>query len=261
MPTSRLPELNTWIIESQRDLEIQDFFSPSVLDGDWRSVAEQVRPLLDGYTGRLGIHGPDPGPGTLASWDPAVSAVMTDRLKRSMEACAVMGATHMVVHSPFIFLGTHYLPNTPTMGHESYFERTRDTLAEVLPLAEAAGCTIVIENIWDPHPGLLVGLVQSLASPWVRMSIDIGHAYLAHGRGAMPPDMWVQHAGDLLGHVHLQDTDFYADRHWLPGQGQVRWAPVFEALGQLSQQPRLILEVKGDPRDGLRWLAEQSLAR
>ena len=47
-----------WILEKQRDLEIQDFFSSETLDGDWRSVGAEIRRLLDGYTGRLGIHGP-----------------------------------------------------------------------------------------------------------------------------------------------------------------------------------------------------------
>ena len=47
-----------WILEKQRDLEIQDFFRSETLDGDWRSVGAEIRRLLDGYTGRLGIHGP-----------------------------------------------------------------------------------------------------------------------------------------------------------------------------------------------------------
>lgn len=47
-----------WILERQRDLEIQDFFEASTLDGDLRARAEVIRMLLDGYKGRLGIHGP-----------------------------------------------------------------------------------------------------------------------------------------------------------------------------------------------------------
>ena len=62
--------------------------------------------------------------------------------------------------------------------------------------------------------------------------------------GAPPVDYYVDAAGDMLTHVHLQDTDGYADRHWAPGDGTMRWAAVFRALGRLSSNPRLILEVQ-----------------
>ena len=51
-------------------------------------------------------------------------------------------------------------------------------------------------------------------------------------------------AGDMLTHVHLQDTDGFADRHWAPGEGNMPWAPVFRALGRLNANPRLILELR-----------------
>lgn len=257
----RLKPIADWVLADQRDLEIQDFSSYQLLESDWRARAGELRAMLDGYTGRLGIHGPDPGPGTVGSWDPAIRAVVRDRLKRALEACVEIGATHMVVHSPFIFLGNHYLPNSPDMGHADYFEHTRDTLAELLPLAADAGLTFVIENIWDPHPGLIVGMVRALASEQIRMSIDTGHAYLSYARGAMPVDMWIREAGDLLFHVHLQDTDGYADRHWMPGVGDLNWGAVFDELAALTHQPRLILELRGDPRVAAAWLAERQLAR
>ena len=39
------------------------------------------------------------------------------------------------------------------------------------------------------------------------------------------------------------DTDGYADRHWIPGAGNVNWNELFAAIGELSQQPRLLLEL------------------
>ena len=44
--------------------------------------------------------------------------------------------------------------------------------------------------------------------------------------------------------MHIQDTDGYSDRHWIPGDGTVRWHAVFRALGRLSVKPRLLIEVK-----------------
>ncbi len=53
-----LPAHREWLLSRQRDLELQDFFRAEVLDGDWRSVADRVKRHLDGFEGRLGIHGP-----------------------------------------------------------------------------------------------------------------------------------------------------------------------------------------------------------
>jgi sugar phosphate isomerase/epimerase len=52
----------------------------------------------------------------------------------------------------------------------------------------------------------------------------------------------------LLEHVHVQDSDGYADRHWLPGEGSIRWPAVFRALGALGGRPRLNIEVRDKTR-------------
>jgi sugar phosphate isomerase/epimerase len=64
------------------------------------------------------------------------------------------------------------------------------------------------------HPNLIV-------------SLDTGHAELAHGRyGAAPVVDFIASSAARLGHVHLQD----ADRHWHPGDGAIPWRPVLSAL-------------------------------
>ncbi len=69
--------------------------------------------------------------------------------------------------------------------------------------------------------------------------------------------------GPLLGHLHLQDSDGNIDRHWAPGKGNLNWYALFEALGTLSHNPRLILEIKAKDqlRQSAAWLEERGLAR
>ncbi|MEP5419334.1 MAG: sugar phosphate isomerase/epimerase, partial [Roseibium sp.] len=45
------------MLEKQRDLELQDFTTADVLNGDWRPLVERANKLLAGHTGRVGIHG------------------------------------------------------------------------------------------------------------------------------------------------------------------------------------------------------------
>ena len=105
-----------WILEKQRDLEIQDFFSSETLDGDWRSVGAEIRGLLDGYTGRLGIHGPFWG-FKIDSQDPLIRSVVTRRLLQGLEACEMVGATQMVIHSPFTTWDYNNLDINPGSRH------------------------------------------------------------------------------------------------------------------------------------------------
>jgi sugar phosphate isomerase/epimerase len=233
-----------WIIASQRDLELQAFFKAEVLDNDgWRDAAQHAKRLLDGYAGRLGVHGPFWG-FKIDSQDPAIRPIVTKRLLQGLEACEAVGATQMVIHSPFT---TWEYYNHPAMPgeREKQFERVHLTLRPVVARAEAIGCTLVIENIEDKDPGFRVALSESFASPSVKVSLDTGHAHYAHvSTGAPPVDVYVNAAGNMLEHVHIQDSEGYADRHWLPGQGTIRWHAVFAALGRLTSQPRLIIEVK-----------------
>lgn len=52
-----LPQYVDWLVDKQRDLEIQDPCMEGVLDGDF-GAAREARALLNrhGYSGRLGVH-------------------------------------------------------------------------------------------------------------------------------------------------------------------------------------------------------------
>jgi sugar phosphate isomerase/epimerase len=137
-------------------------------------------------------------------------------------------------------------------------------LKDIIPRAEDMGLVIVLENIEDKDPYSRVALAEVLDSPAVRVSLDTGHAHYAHGAtGAPPVDYYVRAAGDLLSHVHLHDCDGFADRHWRVGKGTIQWPSIFEALHELSEMPRLILEM-ADGKDILpsaEWLIEAGNVR
>jgi sugar phosphate isomerase/epimerase len=240
--SSELESMRDWLLEGPRDLEIQDFYSAERLD-DWQPIVAHIQRHLDGYTGRLGVHGPNPSV-TYAPNDPKVADLVRERFLQGLDVCEALGATQMVIHSPFVFLGNPFLPHVERMGQDWRFERAYHTLQDVVRRAEGIGCTLVIENVWDKAPGLLLDLVREHNSDSVRLSVDVGHAYIAHIAGGPPPDHWILEAGDLLAHLHLQDTDGYGDRHWLPGNGAIHWDAIFRAIARLKHQPRLILELQ-----------------
>jgi sugar phosphate isomerase/epimerase len=262
LPVALIESHREWLFEHMRDLEIQDAFRPDLLDGDWRPVATQARTLLSGYTGRVGIHGPFEGL-PLMTIDAAVRKVVTHRLLQGLEFAEVAGGTHMVVHSPWLTLGHHFVPLYPGMSMSDAIGRVHETLAPVVERAAAIGCTLVVENIFDLNPGPWMELVSSFASPFVKASVDVGHAQVMHRTGGASPDAFIRAAGAQLGHIHLQDTDGLTDRHWTPGDGNINWYAVFEAVAAGGAMPRLILELRDQTQvlRGAAYLSGRGLVR
>ena len=263
LPVPRLAGFRDWLCERDRDLEIQTFHSPHVLDSDWRPLAEQAVRDLDGHNGRRGIHGPFWGI-SIASNDPMIQDVVRHRMMQGLDVCAALGAVQMVIHSPFTPWDYNHdiLPDSAVATKAE--AHAHDTLLPVVKRAEDQGVTLVIENISDKHPGRRVHLADSFGSEAVRVSVDTGHAQLAHGSlGAPPVDHYITAAGDKLAHVHLQDADGYGDRHWGIGRGNICWHGVFEAIAALDARPHLVLELLNHDhiRESVAWLEERGLAQ
>jgi sugar phosphate isomerase/epimerase len=258
--------LYAFLTDENRDIEIRDFTDVDVLRGDWSPLADRINRKFEGHTGRIGIHGPYEGI-VLDARDPDMRTLIQSRLISGLEACKAVerspGTAHMVVHSPYTTWDWHNALRTATECEEKV-ERVQLMLKDIIPRAEDMGLVIVLENIEDKDPYSRVALAEVLDSPAVRVSLDTGHAHYAHGAtGAPPVDYYVRAAGDLLSHVHLHDCDGFADRHWRVGKGTIQWPSIFEALHELSEMPRLILEM-ADGKDILpsaEWLIEAGNVR
>lgn len=264
MAVAELETLQDFILSENRDLELQDFCHTGALDADWKPAADRAKALLAGYTGRLGIHGPFWGL-HIASPDAAIQDVVRKRMLQGLEVCEYLGATQMVIHSPYLTWDYNNLDNTPgRKAYQSVLDHTHATMDAAVRRAEEIGVTMVVENIMDKDPDIRAILAADFNSPAMAVSIDTGHAQWAFGStGAPPVDYFVRRAGNALQHIHLQDADGYADRHWAIGEGTIRWEAVFRALGELTSNPRLILELrnKNDILPSVEWLRARNLAR
>lgn len=252
-----LPRYLDWILSAQRDLEIQDAMDVRHFDrGTWRTLAREIRAMLDGYTGRLSIHGPFVDL-TIAPYDPKIAAVVVERLLHGVDFAQAVGASQMVLHSPFISFNRE--PNPPT----HLYEQAQDVLADVVARAAQANCTLVIENVFSKRPDYHAEFVRAFDSDFVRASVDTGHARLAQTGGGPSPADWLNAMGDMLAHVHLHDNAGQVDNHHAAGDGDIDWQAVFAVLAERDPTPRLIIEAL-DPDNITRtadYLARQRLAR
>lgn len=250
-----------WLFDAGRDIEIQDFMSHAALTTDLDDLVLAAKSALAGHSGRIGIHGPFEGL-DIDNKDAELRALITARFLTTLQAAERIGARQMVLHSPY----THWYQNNlfSRAGYaEAKLGRIHDILAPVVREAKATGITLVIENIHDVRPETRRAMVDSFGSDALALSIDTGHAQLARRMsGAAPVEDFVRDAGSQLAHVHLQDVDGHADRHWAPGEGEVEWTAVFRALADCSNTPHLVLELNdnADIPKGFAWLAALGLA-
>jgi len=201
-----LPKQRDWLIEKNRDLELPEFCMADILAAPDPFI-DMAKKALDGWQGRLGIHGPFAG-FELDVKDREIREVVQKRLGQALDVCEKLGATQMVLHSPYDHWDLTNLDNN-ARARGKRISAVLDTLAPALRRAEALGVEMVLEVM----------------------------------AGGPPVDRFVSFAGDLLTHVHLQDADGYADRHWVLGEGTIPFAPIFAALGALKSNPRLIVEI------------------
>lgn len=260
LKASEIAEYRNWLFDQDRDIEIQDFMSHAALTTEFEDRIAAVKTALDGHTGRIGIHGPFEGL-DIDNKDPELQSLITARLLRALEAADRIGARQMVLHSPYTLWYQNNVLNWKGYA-ETKLDRIHDILGPLVKAAEDAGQTLVIENIEDVRPETRREMVDSFGSDAIALSIDTGHAQLARRMSGAPPvEDFVRDAGNQLAHVHLQDVDGHADRHWAPGEGEIEWTAVFRALTDCQSAPHLVLELrdKADIPKGFRALQDLGL--
>ena len=237
--------IKDWICGPGRAIEIQDFCQIGVFERDHSDLLSAWQKVLSGHTAERGIHGPFFGL-DIATPDTEVRAIVQKRMMQGLAVAEALEATHMVIHSPFTHWHQLNRANYPSV-YPSLMECAAYCLAPVLDRAANIGCTLMLENCDDTDPSARVDMVRHIGHANLKVSLDTGHADIVHGRYDAPHVVdFISAASGHLGHVHLQDVDGYADRHWHPGDGRIAWRPVFDALAALEERPRLMLEVRTD---------------
>ena len=133
-----------WLFEKNRDLELPEFCMADILAGPDPFI-DMAKKALDGWSGRLGIHGPFAG-FELDVKDKEIRAVVQGRIGQALDVCEKLGATQMVLHSPYDGWDAHNLDNRPT-DRAKRIAAICDTLAPAVKRAEGLGVEMVLENI------------------------------------------------------------------------------------------------------------------
>ena len=161
-----------------------------------------------------------------------------DDVVRTLEFAAAAGIPRVVVHA---------LKTPPDELSLDYREISRRYYLSLAPYCEKLGVVIAVENLFYreertgtyyglfPTPRMMTEFVQSLNRSADRscfsVCCDLGHTAVT----GLAPEQYIRGmSADLLGSLHVQDTDFLGDRHTLPYMGKQDWDAICRALADIG---------------------------
>lgn len=174
---------------------------------------------------------------------------------RTIIACRILGCRKLVFHAPLYFqpIVDEDIRAKVDAWNVRWFK-------ELLPVLEENGVAAELENTFDYRhvqrpgdPGFtytaaehMLSLVDAIDSPWVKICLDTGHANIA----GQDPAQMIHAYGNKLEVLHLNDNfgfiqPVYEDLHLFPGNGNLNWQSIFEALHEEGFQGIFNLEPVG----------------
>ena len=214
-------------------LELQEFSNPVLLDDDWRGQLREYQSRLDGFEYPITMHGAfiDLISG---SPDRRVAAIARDRYRQNLEIAHALGARVIDFHANYL----------PLVDHPSYLPDWENRQVDFwMPLAEEAAkldVMLVLENMWEPNPGIIYRVLSRIQSPHLKACLDVGHAGLY---SRLPISAWIKELSDQLIYTHLHNNHGTTDEHLAFGDGVIGFPELLGALRGLPKPPMFILEL------------------
>ena len=158
-----------------------------------------------------------------------------DRIGRSIEAAAALGARYCVVHPIW-----HDADGNAFRSRSRFLAVNAQAIRQWLPKAEQCGVVLLSENLlWgaSADPRIIADLVKKVDSPWFGWCFDVGHA---HCSGYAPSVL--RRCAVVPLSLHIQDNDGSSDGHLIPGDGTIDWDAFTRILNEIGYAGDCVLE-------------------
>lgn len=182
-------------------VEIQAFAKPNIYEGDYLSIVEQYKRVLQDFPNIIALHGPfiDLKP---ISPDNQIRKITYQKYLTTLEIAEQLKANYVIFHSQI----NPWLNN---YNKEYFLKANQQFFNQLLSETNYSG-SIVLENIFDDDPIQLKTLIDYLANPQIKVCLDIGHANI---RNSVSLKEWIEVLGDRIIYMHLHENDGINDLH------------------------------------------------
>ena len=172
----------------------------------------------------------------LSSADPAAVAESVKGMETSLRNAKFWGADAVLLVPAVVNAETSY---------KDAYVRSQQQIKKLLPLAQQLKVVIAVENVWNKFllsPLEFCRYIDEFKSPWVKAYFDVGNIILY----GFSQD-WIRTLGKRIVKIHLKDFKFDGkSTAWVPlREGQVNWAEIYKAFGEIGYQGAATVELPG----------------
>jgi len=215
----------------QKGLMAEIYFDADTLDADNTEKYKTVAARLEQHRIPCTFHAPfeDIRP---TSFDSKIKEISVNRLLDTLKIAEIFHPQVIVCHTGFSDW-LHY------EKENEWLERAVESWTELCATAKKVGTRILLENVFDESPRMLLNLVKNLGKENAGVCLDIGHmtCFTKH-----PLKTWLNELGSHIEELHLHDNHGVFDEHLVMGRGNIDFNPLFQYIKDHELSPIYTLE-------------------
>lgn len=179
-----------------------------------------------------------------AAIDPKARALAMERLRQAAGFAVGCGAKKMVVHSGYV----------PMIFYKEWHEDRSVEFWEEFMAGRGGGLKIVIENVMDDEPYMMLSMIEKIKNPDIRLCLDVGHAACVSD---VPVMEWLEATAPYLGHIHIHNNDGSHDYHRSLDEGIIDMESFLDRAIELCSPETTFTVESLDGQKAFSWLHER----
>ena len=202
-----------------------------VIDTHSKKTFLEMASLLLAEGLSITLHGPfyDLAPGAM---DKKMLRATRERLRQAFDLIPLFEPASIVCH-------TGYERKRYNDNKDLWLETALETWAPFVEDLQGTKTTLMLENVYEKTPTMLLRLIKGLNSKKVGFCFDAGHM---NAFSKTPLQGWLDDLGPFIKELHIHDNHGTRDDHLAIGAGNIDFDPLFRYMADNGLKPIMTLE-------------------
>ena len=221
-------------------LEIAEFCTAWNIDRRFELTDSRVQESLQGISNSI-LHAPSNELFPCAI-DEKARELAAYRYRQAIDLAKRYGSKKVVIHGgyhPWMYYPVWYVGQSVSFWKDF--------------LKEDPGVEIVLENVLETQPDLILEILEGVDDPRLRMCFDVGHI---NAYSYIPIMDWLETCAPWIGHIHVNNNDGRQDLHQGLQDGIIPMKELLQRIESLCQEATITLEMT-QTKSSLEWLREK----
>ena len=223
-------------------LEIAEFCTAWNIDRRFKLTDSRVRESLQGVSRSI-LHAPSNELFPCAI-DEKARELAAYRYRQAIDLAKRYGSKKVVIHGgyhPWMYYPVWYVGQSVSFWKDF--------------LKEDPGVEIVLENVLETQPDLILEILEGVDDPRLRMCFDVGHI---NAYSYIPIMDWLETCAPWIGHIHVNNNDGREDLHQSLPDGSIPMKELLRRIQDLCPDATVTLEVT-EAKSSLEWLQQERI--